>query len=160
MADGSTFHCGWVSTVNCIAELHIYVWPQFKLVAVHCGSNTFNADWLRSISIYCTQSGFIAYLLQRHCISIADAQPWLQAVVFFNISIQLQPIHGSMEIVTDSGRLRRMDIHFIADSYPPWIVSLKRVCVLTLSVSLRSSCRRVKLGLWCVQAYKYCLHSK
>ena len=68
-------------------------------------------DRLHSIWIDYAQYGLIAYLLWRHCVLIADAQPWRQTAVFLNISNQPQSFHGSMRILVDSGGSWRIAIH-------------------------------------------------
>ena len=48
---------------------------------------------------------------------------------FFNISKILQPLHGSVRTLMNSGKSWRMDIHFIVDSYSHRNVALNSVCV-------------------------------
>ena len=45
---------------------------QLWLIVDRCGSNMFHTDELFSIWIYYAQYGLIAYLLQSHCVSIAE----------------------------------------------------------------------------------------
>ena len=92
---------------------------QKRSIRINCvqfRSITHNTDWLR---ISCSATAFRLQMLSRG--------GRLRFSLTFKKKTQL--LYGSMRILTNSGRLWRMDIRFIADSYSQWKVLLNCVCV-------------------------------